>query len=94
MKQWLRGLSSRTVSTVFAVLFLVPLVAALFPPLYLWGSHWKSGFVILGQPFSMWYWNLNAVWIFFTIWALYGVQSARGENEEHVEPAVVQKTGV
>ncbi len=70
MKEWLRGLSSRTVTTVFAVLFLVPFVAALFPPLYLWGSHWKSGFVILGLPFSMWYWNVNALWIFFAIWAL------------------------
>ena len=50
--------------------------------------------MILGQPFSMWYWNLNALRIFFAIWALYGVQSVRGENEEHVEPSIAQKTGV
>ncbi len=50
--------------------------------------------MILGQPFSMWYWNVNALWIFFSIWALYGVQSVRGENEEQVESSILQKTEV
>jgi hypothetical protein len=93
MKEWLRGLSTRTVYVVFTILFIIPFAMALFPPLYLWGSHWKSGAVILGQPFSMWYWNLNALLIFFLMLALYWVQNARGENDEHVGPSTIQKEG-
>jgi hypothetical protein len=94
MKEWLRGLSSTTVTVVFTILFVVPFLMGLFPPLYLWGSRWKSGALFLGMPFSMWYWVIGALWIFFALWAYYGVQSARGENEEHVEPSAVQKTEV
>ncbi len=85
MKEWLQGLSGRTVTIVFTVLFIIPFAMALVPPLYLWGSSAKSGAVILGQPFSMWYWNIDALLIFFLMWALYGVQTVRKENEEHVE---------
>lgn len=66
---------------------------ALFPPLYLWGSSWKSGAVFLGQPFSMWYWNIIGLLVFFLMWALYGVQNIRGENEEHLEPMTHDKGG-
>ena len=94
MKEWLRGLSSTTVTVVFTDPIHHPLRDGLFPPLYLWGSHWKSGALFLGMPFSLWYWVIGALWIFFALWAYYGVQSARGENEEHVEPSAVQKTEV
>ena len=53
MKEWLQGLSGRTVTIVFTVLFIIPFAMALVPPLYLWGSSAKSGAVILGQPVSM-----------------------------------------
>lgn len=93
MKEWLRGLSSATVSIVFVILFIVPFAMALFPPFYLWGSHWKSGAVFLGQPLSMWYWNIIGLLTFFLMWALYGVQSVRGENEEQVSSSTIQKEG-
>jgi hypothetical protein len=93
MKEWLRGLSSTTVNTVFTILFIIPFAMALFPPLYLWGGHWRSGAVFLGQPFTMWYWNIDALLVFFLLWALYGVQTVRGENEEQVEPSTVGKAG-
>lgn len=94
MKEWLRGLSGGTVAVVFTILFIVPFLMGLFPPLYLLGSHWKSGAVFLGQPFSMWYWNIIGLWVFFAIWALYGVQTVRGENEEHVEDSSLEKVGL
>ena len=83
MKDWLCRISSRTITVFFTLLFAIPCVMALVPPLYLWGSHWKSGAIFLGQPFAMWYWNIVALLTFFLMWALYGVQNIRGENEEH-----------
>jgi hypothetical protein len=93
MKEWLRSLSSTTVNTVFVILFAIPFAMALLPPLYLWGSHWKSGAVVLGQPFSMWYWNIIGLVTFFLMWALYGVQTARGENDEQVDSPTLEKRG-
>lgn len=86
MREWLRRLSSRKINTFFVLLFAIPFTMALIPPFYLWGSSWKSEALFLGQPFSMWYWNIIALLTFFLMWALYGVQNVRGENEEHSEP--------
>ena len=93
MRAWLIRLSSRTINTFFAIGLAVPFAMALIPPLYLWGSSWKSGAIVLGQPFSMWYWNLIALLTFFLMWALYGVQNVRGENEERVVPTDPDKRG-
>jgi hypothetical protein len=93
MKEWLRGLSSGTVNTVFAILIAIPFAMALIPPLYLWGASWKSGAVFLGQPFSMWYWNIIGLLTFFLMWAFYGGQTVRGDNDEHVEPSTPEKEG-
>jgi len=85
MKEWLRSLSSKTVYTVLAILFAIPLAMALVPPLYLWGASYKSGAMFLGQPFSMWYWNFIGLATFFLMWIVYGVQNVRGENDESIE---------
>lgn len=79
MKSIILNMSATVKNTVFAVLYLIPLVAAVFPPLYLVASG-RSG-LFLGAPFTVWYWLFDGLFLGLVIWALYCVEELRGEVE-------------
>lgn len=80
MRDFIRGLSRRSVVIFFGVLYAVALLFALFPPLYLWGS--GISFEILGIPFAIMYWIINAVALGATLTAFYIVEDIRGELDD------------
>ncbi len=59
MTSFIQGLSRRSIVAFFGTLYAVALAFALFPPLYLWGS--GSRFDILGIPFAIMYWVIDAL---------------------------------
>lgn len=85
MKDVIRGLSRRSIVTFFGALYAVALLFALFPPLYLWGSGIR--FDILGVPFAVMYWIINAALLGLTLTAFYIVEDIRGElDDDSLEP--------
>jgi len=62
------------------------LLFALFPPLYLWGS--GSETLILGIPFAIMYWIIDALVLGFALWGLYIVEDIRGELDEALPTAL------
>ena len=85
MKAYIRGLSRRSIVTFFGALYAVALLFALFPPLYLWGS--GSRFYILGIPFAIMYWVIDALVLGLTLAAFYIVEDIRGElDDDSLEP--------
>ncbi|MFC7674365.1 hypothetical protein ACFQWH_14855 [Mycolicibacterium sp. GCM10028919] len=85
MKDFILGLSRRSIVTFFGTLYAVALLFALFPPLYLWGSGMR--FQILGIPFAIMYWIIDAVVLGLTLTAFYVVEDIRGElDDDSLEP--------
>ncbi|MCV7253483.1 MULTISPECIES: hypothetical protein [Mycobacteriaceae] len=85
MKDFIRGLSRRSVVIFFGSLYAVALLFALFPPLYLWGS--GSRFDVLGIPFAIMYWVIDALVLGLTLTAFYIVEDIRGElDDDSLEP--------
>ena len=85
MKDFILGLSRRSIVTFFGTLYAVALLFALFPPLYLWGSGMR--FQILGVPFAIMYWIVDAVVLGLTLTAFYVVEDIRGElDDDSLEP--------
>lgn len=87
MKDFIRGLSRRSIVIFFGTLYAVALLFAIFPPLYLWGS--GSSFEILGIPFAIMYWIIDALVLGLTLAAFYVVEDIRGElDDDSLEPLV------
>lgn len=85
MKDFIRGLSRRSIVVFFGTLYAVALLFAIFPPLYLWGS--GSSFEILGIPFAIMYWIIDALVLGLTLAAFYIVEDIRGElDDDSLEP--------
>jgi hypothetical protein len=85
MRAFVQGLSRRAIVVFFGTLYAVALLFALFPPLYLWGS--GSSFRILGIPFAIMYWIIDAVVLGLTLTAFYVVEDIRGElDDDSLEP--------
>ncbi|WFR72856.1 hypothetical protein P9209_02835 [Prescottella defluvii] len=80
MKDFIRGLDPRTIRIVFGAIYLVTLAMALFPPFYLASS--GSATLVLGLPWAITYWLLDAVILGLALWALYVVEDIRGELDE------------
>ena len=92
MKKFIRGLDRSSIITFFGVLYALALLFALFPPLYLWGS--GSSFEILGIPFAIMYWIINAAVLGLTLAAFYIVEAIRGElDDDSLEPASADDVG-
>lgn len=81
MTQWIRQLSRRSINTGFGVVYGFALLMALFPPLYLAASGTRAP-VILGIPFSIMYWILNASLVGVSLTALFAIESVRGEADD------------
>jgi hypothetical protein len=85
MKDFIKGLDRRTIVTFFGALYAAALVFALFPPLYLWASGMRVE--VLGIPFAIMYWIINAAALGLTLAAFYVVESIRGElDDDSTEP--------
>ncbi|MET0474290.1 MAG: hypothetical protein ABW001_06575 [Mycobacterium sp.] len=85
MKAFIQGLSRRSIVGFFGTSYAIALLFALFPPLYLWGS--GSSFQILGIPFAIMYWIIDAVVLGLTLTAFYVVEDIRGElDDDSLEP--------
>ena len=85
MKDIIRGLSRRSIVIFFGTLYAVALLFAIFPPLYLWGS--GSSALVLGIPFAIMYWIIDALVLGLTLAAFYIVEDIRGElDDDSLEP--------
>lgn len=85
MKGFIRGLSRRSIVVFFGASYALALLFALFPPLYLWGSGIR--YEIVGIPFAIMYWIINALVLGLTLTAFYVVEDIRGElDEDSAEP--------
>lgn len=85
MKAFIQGVSRRSIVVFFGSLYAIALLFALFPPLYLWGS--GSRVAILGIPFAIMYWVIDAVVLGLTLAAFYVVEDIRGElDDDSLEP--------
>lgn len=85
MKDFIRGLSRRSIVIFFGTLYAVALLFAIFPPLYLWGS--GSTALVLGIPFAVMYWIIDALVLGLTLAAFYIVEDIRGElDDDSLEP--------
>lgn len=91
MKEYIRGLSRKSIMTFFGSIYALALLFALFPPLYMWGSGIR--FEILGIPFAIIYWLINGVVLGLTLWGLYIVEDIRGELDEDLLPATAPLIG-
>lgn len=85
MRDFIRGLNRRSIVIFFGSLYAVALLFAVFPPLYLWGS--GSRFDVLGIPFAIMYWVIDALVLGLTLTAFYIVEDIRGElDDDSLEP--------
>jgi hypothetical protein len=85
VKAFILGLSRRSIVIFFGTLYAAALLFALFPPLYLWGSGMRLQ--ILGVPFAIMYWIIDAVVLGLTLTAFYIVEDIRGElDDDSLEP--------
>ncbi|WP_338890640.1 hypothetical protein [Rhodococcus sovatensis] len=91
MKEYIRGLSRKSIMMFFGSIYALALLVALFPPLYMWSSGIR--FEILGIPFAIMYWLINGVVLGLTLWGLYIVEDIRGELDEDLLPATTPLTG-
>ena len=76
----LKIFSRRQVNTFFGLAYGFTLLFAMFPPLYLWGS--GSNYLILGIPFAIMYWIINALALALILVAYYIVEAVRGELDD------------
>ncbi|MGX9297140.1 hypothetical protein [Tsukamurella paurometabola] len=84
MKNIIRALDRRVLTTLFTVGYATALVLALFPPLYLWSS--GKAVLILGIPLSLVYWIATAALVGLGLWIQYWVEDVRGELDESLVP--------
>lgn len=80
MSHFIKSLDRKTINLTFGIVYTFALLMALFPPLYLSASGVR-GPVILGVPWSILYWVLNAALVGISLSALYIVESIRGEAD-------------
>jgi hypothetical protein len=80
-QRFARSLSGRAVIGWSAALYSVVVVMVLFPPLYLGVSGLRTP-IILGLPFVVFYYILNAVILAVGLVALFRIEDARGELDE------------
>lgn len=86
MKELIQNMSAKTKNTVFGCIYAVLVLAAIFPPLYFSAS--GNGTLILGAPVAMWYWIADFVLLVIMMFALYGVESIRGEVDTESDLAI------
>ncbi|WP_051574986.1 hypothetical protein [Mycobacterium sp. URHB0044] len=91
MKGFIKALDRRTIVMFFGALYAAALVFALFPPLYLWASGTRVE--ILGIPFAIMYWIINAVVLGLTLTAFYAVESIRGELDDDTTEPLTETLG-
>ncbi|KAA0102087.1 hypothetical protein CIW49_01750 [Mycolicibacterium sp. P1-18] len=91
MTSFIQGLSRRSIVAFFGTLYAVALLFALFPPLYLWGS--GSRFAVLGIPFAIMYWVIDALVLGLTLAAFYVVEDIRGELDDDSTEPVAESLG-
>jgi hypothetical protein len=91
MREFIRGLSRRTVVAFFGAGYGIALLLALFPPFYLGASGIATP--ILGVPFSIAYWLIDGLVLGFGLWGLYIVEDIRGELDETLVPATAPIAG-
>ena len=91
MKTFVRGLPSAAIKTAFGVVYAVTLLMALCPPLYLAASGVRT--IVLGVPFSVFYWIADAAVTGLALWAMYAVESIRGELNEEITPVASAAVG-
>ena len=77
---FIRGLSSRSIAVAFAVVFGGALLAALLPPLYLAASGVRA--TVVGVPFAIAYWVIDALVLGLGLWAYYALEHVRGELDD------------
>ncbi len=80
MRTFIQTLSRRTVVVFFGAVYTIALLMAVFPPFYLAASG-RSG-LVLGIPFSIFYWLLDFAIVLLGLWGLYVVEDIRGELDE------------
>ncbi|WP_377320890.1 hypothetical protein ACFJIY_17610 [Pimelobacter simplex] len=83
MRSAIRTMSSRTKMTIFWLLFGASILLAVAPPLYLAGSGIDTP--ILGIPFSVAYWIVDALLATGAVWLLWVFENIRGEVGEEPE---------
>jgi hypothetical protein len=66
----------------FGVVFAVALALALFPPLYLSASGSQAS--VLGIPFALAYWIIDAALLGLGLWGYYALEHIRGELDDDV----------
>ena len=91
MKSYIRNLPSTVIDTAFGIVYGATLLAALFPPLYLAASGIRGG--VLGMPFSIAYWIVDALVIGLALWAKYAIEDVRGELDEEIELGAAATAG-
>lgn len=84
MKNHIRNLSSRSIDVTFGVVYALTLLAAIFPPLYLASSGVRTS--VLGMPFAISYWLIDAAVLGLALWAKYLIEDIRGELDEEIVP--------
>ena len=89
MKQTIMNMSKRTKNLVFGGAYALLVLAAVFPPLYFSTS--GNDTLILGAPVAIWYWIADFAALVVMMFALYWVETVRGEIDG--EPAVVPAGG-
>ena len=89
MKQLIKNMSKRTKNIVFGGAYALLVLAAVCPPLYFSAS--CNGALILGAPVAMWYWIADFALLVVMMFALYWVETVRGEID--CEPAPVTAGG-
>lgn len=72
-------MSPRTKKQIFGTAYILVTLMVICPPVYLAAS--GSSPQLLGLPFSVFYMFLNAVLVVLLVWALWIVESIRGEHE-------------
>lgn len=92
MKSFIRSLPSSTIQTTFGVIYAITLLAAMFPPLYLAASGIRVS--VLGLPFSIAYWIVDATVIGLALWAKYAIEDVRGELDEAISPVADEAAGI
>jgi hypothetical protein len=91
MREFIRGLSRRTVVAFFGTGYGIALLLALFPPFYLGASGIATP--VLGVPFTIAYWLIDGLVLGFGLWGLYIVEDIRGELDEELVPATAPIAG-
>ncbi|MGW0037571.1 hypothetical protein [Gordonia sp. NPDC003376] len=80
MSQFIKNLDRKVINIAFGIMYAFALFMALFPPFYLSASGVR-GPVILGIPWAIFYWIVNAALVGVSLSALYIVESIRGEAD-------------